>query len=168
MKIDYSFASSIYQDIVSNFSKKLEKNEEVSAKSITNSYLVEYQKLTFEYTQTDINKQTKVWSLADIGYKGKAIGDLNPAEAKELVSNDGFFGVDQTSKRIADFVLMGAGDNVEMLKAGRDGILQGFNSAEELWGSKLPEISYTTIDKAVSLIDARLSELGASIVDTKI
>lgn len=168
MKIDYSFASSKYQDIVSNFSKKLEKNEEVSAKSITNGYLIEYQKLTFEYTQTDINKQTKVWSLADIGYEGKAIGDLNPAEAKELVSKDGFFGVDQTSKRIADFVLMGAGDNVEMLKAGRDGILQGFNSAEELWGSKLPEISYTTIDKAVSLIDARLSELGASIVDTKI
>ncbi|MDD3443717.1 MAG: hypothetical protein PHW89_10730, partial [Sulfurimonas denitrificans] len=47
--------------------------------------------------------------LKDIGYNGKPIASLSKDEASELVSKDGFFGVDQTSKRISDFVINGAG-----------------------------------------------------------
>ncbi len=104
--------------------------------------------------------------LDNIGYKGKAIADLSQDEAKELVSDDGFFGIDQTSQRIADFVIQGAGDDADLLKAGLDGILQGFNEAEEIWGSKLPDISYKTIDKAKDLITKHMNEVGVNILDT--
>lgn len=166
MNIDNSFASSAYKDISATISKKIEGNKEVRAKDISNQYLVEYQMQSLSLSKVEINKQVDTLTLADIGYNGKAIGKLTQDEAKTLVSKDGFFGVDKTSSRIADFVLSGAGDNVDMLKAGREGILRGFNEAEKLWGGKLPDISYETIKKAVASIDAKLNELGANIVDT--
>ena len=104
--------------------------------------------------------------LKDIGYDGKSIADLSQDEAKELVSNDGFFGIDKTSQRIADFVINGAGDDEKLLKAGLDGVMQGFNEAEKIWGSKLPDISYKTIDKAQELITQHMNELGINVLDT--
>lgn len=143
------------------------KEKKVTAKEITNTYLFEYQmKVTVE-TKKDFNSQAETFRLSDIGYKGKPIGELTQGEAKALVADDGFFGIAQTSQRIADFVIGGAGDDVEKLKAGRSGMLQGFKDAEGVWGGKLPEISYTTMQKAVEMVDKRLSELGGSVLDTK-
>jgi hypothetical protein len=102
--------------------------------------------------------------LKDIGYEGKPIGQLSQDEATELVSEDGFFGVKQTSDRIANFVIEGAGEDENLLRAGREGVLQGYKDAEEMWGSKLPEISKQTIEKAVEKIDMRMHELGFSII----
>lgn len=104
--------------------------------------------------------------LKDIGYEGKNIAELSQEEAKELVSEDGFFGVDQTSQRIADFVIQGANGDKELLQAGLEGIMQGFNEAEEIWGDTLPEISYKTIDTAKELITKHMSELGYNTLDT--
>jgi len=166
MNIDSSFASNAYQDITKNVQKKLEEKESLTAKDITNQYLVEYQMQITSESRAETSKQADTLTLADIGYNGKPIAELTQAEAKGLVSVDGFFGVDKTSERIANFVLMGAGDDVDKLQAGREGILRGFQEAEKMWGGKLPDISYETIDKAVQAIDARLSELGASILDS--
>jgi len=105
--------------------------------------------------------------LKEVGYEGKAIASLSQEEASELVSEDGFFGVTQTSERIAQFVISGANADETLLKEGRKGILQGFKEAEALWGGKLPDIAYETIDKAVAMIDKALAENGFSIVDEK-
>lgn len=102
--------------------------------------------------------------LEEIGYKGKAIAELDREEAEALVSDEGFFGIGQTSRRIADFVLNGAGGEESLLRAGREGVLRGFQEAERLWGGKLPEISYKTIDKAVEMIDMAMHDLGFSII----
>ena len=106
--------------------------------------------------------------LSDIGYEGKPIASLSQDEAAELVSEDGFFGVKQTSERIASFVVMGASGDEEMLREGKKGILQGFDEAEKMWGGKLPDIAYETISKAVEMIDKALVEGGFSILDQKI
>ncbi len=105
--------------------------------------------------------------LQDIGYEGKAIADLSQDEAAELVSEDGFFGVTQTSERIADFVILGSGGDENLLRAGKEGVLQGFKDAEALWGGKLPDISYETIDKAIELIDQALIDGGFSVLDVE-
>ncbi len=166
MNIDTSFASNAYQDISKTVSKKIEDSENLTAKDITNQYLIQYQMQIAGDTKSETSQQADTLNLADIGYEGKAIADLSQSEAKELVSENGFFGVDQTSKRIADFVLIGGGDDIDKLKAGREGILQGFKEAEGMWGKKLPDISYETINKAVEMIDKKLNELGASILDS--
>ncbi len=102
--------------------------------------------------------------LKGIGYEGPSIALLSEEEAAELVSEDGFFGVTQTSERIANFVISGANGDEELLREGRKGILQGLKDAEEVWGGKLPDISYETIDKAVAMVDAVLVENGFSIL----
>jgi len=101
-----------------------------------------------------------------IGYSGKPIENLSQNEAKALVAEDGFFGVSQTAKRIAGFVLAGAGDDLEKLQEGRKGIMQGFEEAEAIWGGKLFDISYETINKALESIDERIKELGGNVLDT--
>ena len=115
----------------------------------------------FSYNSSDFQK-----FLKDVGYTGKNIPDLSQDEAKKLVADDGFFGVNQTAQRIADFVIKGAGDDESMLRAGRAGIMQGFNDAQKAWGGKLPDISKQTIAKATDLINQKMSDLGYSVLDT--
>ncbi len=155
------------------------KNGELSAKSLTNSYLLEFSMKTQSYSSTsfeaqsgtfDIGKVKSILSSIDtskIGYTGKPLQDLTTDEAKALVSEDGYFGVAKTSERLADFVLSGGGNDVEKLKSGREGIIKGFKDAEGMWGDKLPDISQKTIDKALEKIDKKIEELGGNAIDTK-
>jgi hypothetical protein len=103
--------------------------------------------------------------LNDIGYGGKPIAELSKDEAAKLVSEDGIFGVKQTSQRIADFVINGAGGDESRLRAGREGMLQGFKDAEKMWGGKLPEISQITMQKATQMVDMAMNDLGFSILN---
>ena len=105
------------------------------------------------------------FSLSDIGYEGKAITELSTEEAAELISDEGFFGIEQTSQRVANFVLNFSGDNLEILKQGRAGIVQGFEDAQKMWGGELPEISYQTQANTLELIDAKIAELKNIDVD---
>ena len=103
--------------------------------------------------------------LQDVGYSGKPIAELSQDEAAQLVSEDGIFGIKQTSERIANFVIQGAGGNEDLLRAGRDGMLQGFQDAERIWGSALPDISQKTIQIATELVDKAMHDLGFSIIN---
>ena len=98
-------------------------------------------------------------SLSDIGYDGKPITELSEEEAEELISDDGFFGVENTAQRVADFVFNFSDDDLDILQKGRDGVLKGFEDAEKMWGGELPEISYQTQARTLELIDARIAEL---------
>ncbi len=90
---------------------------------------------------------------------------MKPDEAKTLVSEEGFFGITQTSNLLADFVLSGDGDNLDRLKAGREGVIRGFNEAEKIWGEKLPNISYETLTKTLAKIDEKIISLGGNILN---
>lgn len=154
------------------------KSGEISGKTLSQAYLVEYSLKIENYSSSnlqaqsapfDLNKVKDILSSIDfeaIGYSGKAIAEMNPEEAKALVSEEGYFGIAQTSERMANFVLMGGGDDLERLQAGREGMIRGFNEAEEIWGGKLPDISYETLDKALKKIDDKISSLGGSVLDT--
>ena len=98
-------------------------------------------------------------SLKNIGYEGKPITELTQDEAKDLVSENGFFGVTQTSDRVANFVFSFAGDDLELLQKGRDGIVQGFEEAKKMFGGELPEISYKTQERTLALIDEKMNSL---------
>lgn len=98
-------------------------------------------------------------NLKDIGYTGKPITQLTTDEAKELVSDKGFFGVEQTSERVSNFVFGISKDDVELLKESRKGLVKGFEEAEKLWGGELPEISYLTQEKTLEKVDKRIAEL---------
>ncbi len=159
-----------------DFKEKI-KSGEISGKALSQAYLVEYSLKIETYSSSNLEAQsapfdlTKIKDILDsidfksIGYTGKPIADMKPDEAKALVSEEGFFGVTQTSNRLADFVLSGGGDNLERLQAGREGIIRGFNEAEKMWGEKLPDISYQTLDKTLAKIDEKIISLGGSILN---
>lgn len=161
------------------FKEKI-KSGEISGKTLTQAYLVQYTDMVEEYSSENFEAQSAPFDMdkvrellgtidfASIGYTGKPILDMTPEEAKELIGEDGFFGVKQTSQRVADFVIIGAGDDLERLKAGREGVIRGFEEAEQLWGGKLPDISYETQARTLALIDERIAELGGSVLDTTV
>jgi hypothetical protein len=82
------------------------------------------------------------------------ISELNQEEAQELVSEEGYFGVDQTSDRIVDFAIAIAGGDPSRLDAIKEGIEDGFKEAEEVFGGTLPDISYGTYDAVMEKLDA--------------
>lgn len=106
--------------------------------------------------------------LGDIGYEGKPIAKLSQEEASELVSEDGIFGIKQTSERIANFVINGSGGDENLIRAGREGMLLGFKQAEEMWGGKLPEISQKTMQAATEMVDKAMHDLGFSILNQEV
>jgi hypothetical protein len=99
------------------------------------------------------------FKLSNTGYDGKPISELSQEEASELVSDEGFFGINQTSQRVADFAFNIAGDDLEKLEASREGIIKGFDDAAKMWGGELPEISYKTQERTLELIDKKIAEL---------
>ena len=102
------------------------------------------------------------FNLENTGYEGKPITELSVEEASKLISDNGFFGIEQTSQRVSDFVFAFSTDDISILEKGREGIVQGFQEAEKMWGGELPEISYETQAKTLELIDAKISELNTN------
>ena len=84
---------------------------------------------------------------------------------KDRSGEDDYWGVEKTAQRIVDFVFKGAGDDLEKLKAGREGVVRGLKEAEKAWGGTLPGISYDTIDKTLSTIDEKINDLGGNLVN---
>ncbi len=83
----------------------------------------------------------------------------------DLFGEDGYWGVNKTAGRISEFVISGAGDDIEKLKAGREGIQRGLKDAEKVWGGKMPDIAYQTIEKSLEAIDEKIKKLGGNVVD---
>ncbi|EAK7841370.1 hypothetical protein A0M30_05735 [Campylobacter jejuni] len=161
----------------------LEKLNALGGKGITQIYLVQFQQQTMNTVIGSSNSQTGLDSLlnganldtaksilknidfASLGYSGKNPLDMNTDELQQLVSEDGFFGVENTASRIADFVIKGGGDDVEKLKKGLEGMKKGFEQAEKMWGGELPQISQDTIDAALKKVSDRIDELGGKTLD---
>ena len=113
-------------------------------------------------------KENEGFSLSSLGYDGKPITQLSPEEAKELVSDEGFFGVTQTSQRVSSFVISLAGDDLEALQEVRNGVIKGFEEAEKLWGGQLPEISYETQKQTLALIDEKIASLTQTDLEKEV
>ena len=102
------------------------------------------------------NKQgiTSVTANSDDFWKMMASGNFTvdaktKAEAQAAISEDGFWGVKQTSQRLFDFAQALAGDDPAKMEKMQKAIEKGFEQAEEAWGGSLPSISGETY-KAVN------------------
>ena len=163
-------------------SDTIEQLRSLGGKGITNYYIAQFQQETMSASFGNFSSQSSVLDLltsdsskatsilsqidfASIGYTGKNILAMNSTELNALVSEDGFFGIENTASRIADFVISGAGDDLEKLQKGFEGMKRGFEQAEKVWGDKLPQISQDTIDKAIEKVSSRIQELGGNAVN---
>lgn len=86
---------------------------------------------------------------------------LTPEEARELIADDGYFGVEQTSDRIFQFAVGIAGGDPSRLDAVKEGVEQGFQEALNAFGGQLPDISYKTYDAVMEKLDQWAAESEA-------
>ncbi|EAI3388210.1 hypothetical protein AAID95_07730 [Campylobacter coli] len=163
----------------------LDKLNALGGKGISQIYLVQFQQQTMSTVLNTSNAQAGINNLlggndlnsiksmlsdidfASLGYNGKNPLAMNTDELNQLISEEGFFGIDNTANRIADFVIKGAGNDVEKLKKGLEGIKQGFEQAEKIWGGELPQISQDTIEATIKKVSDRIDELGGKTLDLK-
>ncbi|EAJ4657169.1 hypothetical protein MUK02_001373 [Campylobacter coli] len=163
----------------------LDKLNALGGKGISQIYLVQFQQQTMSSVLNTSNAQAGINDLlggndlnsvksmlsdidfASLGYNGKNPLTMNTDELNQLISEEGFFGIDNTANRIADFVIKGAGNDVEKLKKGLEGIKQGFEQAEKIWGGELPQISQDTIEATIKKVSDRIDELGGKTLDLK-
>lgn len=73
--------------------------------------------------------------------------------AQEAISEDGYWGVKQTSQRIVDFGKALVGGNPEKIGLLKDAFIKGFEAATKSWGSALPDITKDTYDAVMDLFD---------------
>jgi hypothetical protein len=132
-----------------------------------NTYKVDRQ--TIAKLKVDIQQNTQTFKkmikkmLHDQGLKWKdvleaiengeeltiEISDEVREAAKANVAEDGFWGVEATSKRILDFAKAISGGDPSKIDMLEDAFKEAYKEAEEAFGGELPEISQQTYDKVL-------------------
>lgn len=108
-----------------------------------------------------LSKQTNTFGKANNIWQFLAKGEFTvdaetKKKAQEAISEDGYWGVKQTSDRIVQFATALAGDDQDALEKMRDAFLKGYKQAEKTWGGKLPDISQRTYDAVLEKFDKLL------------
>ena len=75
------------------------------------------------------------------------------AEYRQVISEDGYWGVTQTSQRIIKLVISLSGGDTSRLETLKGAIQKGFEGAEHSWGKALPDICRQTMDAALDGLD---------------
>lgn len=105
--------------------------------------------------QGKASETVSIWEQFKNGILDGSI-EVDPATAKQAqedVSEDGYWGVKQTSERILDFAKAISGNDPAKAEQMRDAIKEGFESAADLWGGELPEISQQTYEAVMKGLD---------------
>ena len=82
------------------------------------------------------------------------LGNITQDEARKLITEDGYWGVEKTSNRIVQMAISLGGNDPEKLAEIKAGIDKGFQMAEEALGGSLPDISMQTYDAVMEKLDA--------------
>lgn len=104
-----------------------------------------------QMVQDMLFKQGKKVSSTEDMWRMLASGDFTvdaetAAKAKEEISEDGYWGVNQTSQRIFDMAVALSGGDEDKMDEMLEAFKKGFKEATKTWGRELPDISQKTYD----------------------
>ena len=86
--------------------------------------------------------------------RNRAVIDIHTVnEAKELISEDGPYGVQAVSDRIVDFAIAVSGGDKSKLEELKAAIDKGFEKARDAFGGTLPDICNQTHDEVMRKLD---------------
>lgn len=105
-----------------------------------------------------MSKQTNSYGQANDIWKFLAGGKYTVDAATKLkaqqdISEDGYWGVNQTSDRIVQFATALTGGDPDKIEEMRSAFLKGYKQAEKTWGGSLPDISRCTYDAVMKKFD---------------
>ena len=104
------------------------------------------------------NTANGIWSFLSGG--DFTVDAATKAQAQKDISEDGYWGVNQTSDRIIDFAKALTGGDPSKIEEMRDAFKKGYKMAEDTWGGKLPDISKQTYDAVMEKFDQMAEEAG--------
>ena len=109
---------------------------------------------------TNLSQGNDFWKFMASG--NYSVDAKTKADAQAAISEDGYWGVSQTSQRIFDFAKALAGDDPEKMKEMQAAVEKGFKQAEDAWGGSLPSICGDTHTAIGKLFDDYYAEKGAT------
>ena len=138
------------------------KNQKADRSALVNKLKAdqEAQKMQlFDIVKKTITGQGNTLAKADDMWKFLASGDFTvdaetKANAQKEISEDGYWGVNQTSDRILDFAIALSGNDTSKAEILLDAFKKGFSEATAAWGKELPEISQKTYDAVLEKFEA--------------
>lgn len=116
---------------------------------------VERQNQMVDIVRKMFTGQAGTFNLAEL-FTPENLKDVKPEDierAKEDISEEGYWGVKQTSQRLFDFASALAGDDEDKMKTMQAAMEKGFKKATGAWGRELPEICSDTIEAANNLFE---------------
>lgn len=75
-------------------------------------------------------------------------------QAQEDISEDGYWGVEQTSDRLMSFAIALSGGDTSKADTLMDAIKKGYEEATEAWGDELPDICKQTLEAVETKMEA--------------
>ena len=129
--------------------KQLKADQESRQNSFTNlvSQMLGKQAGTYGIANGD----DSIWKIFANG--NFTVDEAAKAQAQEDISEDGYWGVKQTSQRLFDFASALAGDDEDKMRQMQSAMEKGFKQATSAWGRDLPDISNQTLDAANKLFE---------------
>ncbi len=92
---------------------------------------------------------------------GKVNVDHETAQkAQQEISEDGYYGVEQTSERLVSFAKALSGNDPEKAEMLMDAVKKGFEQATKAWGGELPDICKKTLDTTLEKLTKWKEELN--------
>lgn len=89
------------------------------------------------------------------------VDEATKLQAQQDISEDGYWGVKQTSSRILDFATALTGGDPSKIEDMRAAFKKGYEQAEKTWGGELPEISKKTYDAVMAGFDKMAEDAAA-------
>ncbi|MDE7267330.1 MAG: hypothetical protein K2N89_07695 [Lachnospiraceae bacterium] len=137
---------------------KLSENDRKAIVSQLKAEQEKRQSQLVDLVKNMISKQSNTYGAANNIWGFLAKGDFTvdaatKAQAQKDISEDGYWGVKQTSERILSFASALAGSDSKNLEKMRDAFLKGYKQAEKTWGGELPDISKRTYDAVLEGFD---------------
>lgn len=131
--------------------KQLKADAEERKSQFTNLVMNMIQKQGGAFAQTIDEDEDGIWRfLAEGNFE---VDEATKAEAQESISEDGYWGVKQTSQRIFDFALALSGGDADKMDEMLAAFDKGFKEATKSWGRDLPDISNQTYDAVHKLFE---------------
>lgn len=146
------------------------RKDSVSFSSETSISVVYSRSMVVSTEKPDLNRSLREYVVNILKEQGVAVkfaidsdtevdfNTMTSEEAQQLVSEDGYFGVEKTSDRIVEFAINAAGNDVSRLDEIKAAVMKGFKEAEEAFGGTLADISYDTLDAIMEKLDKWASE----------
>ena len=103
--------------------------------------------------QLKADQETRMAQMQSLVTKMFSKQGITIAQAKEDISENGYWGVKQTSERIFSFAQALAGDDEEKMTKMKEAFEKGFKEATKTWGKELPDISQNTRDAVLKKFD---------------